>query len=315
MVNPRAGAGRAGRMLGHMARELAVVGFDVEIHCTEGAGHAAHIVRNLMRTGSIDSDSPNEDRIIGVMGGDGTFHEALGGLRDPQGELMPTHKVTFALLPAGTGGDLRRTLGMPDEPQAIARYLAEATPRPFDLGEITFVRNDGQQASRCFGNIASFGIGGVVDEIVNRGPKYLGGRVAFFLGSLRASVSYRNVPVRVIVDDVVMYEGPVLNVAVANGRAFGGGMFIAPEADPHDGLFDVVVLGDMNRLERTLLAPHLYRGTHLGHPKVKFRRGRKVRAERTSHRDALLDVDGETPGRIDATFTVLPGAIRMLERV
>ena len=94
----------------------------------------------------------------------------------------------------------------------------------------------------------------MVDTIVNAGPKWLGGKAAFFLASLRASAVYRNVPVRVFVDDVLFHEGPVLNVAVANGRAFGGGMFVAPNADPHDGLFDVVVLGDMNKLESTTLA-------------------------------------------------------------
>jgi YegS/Rv2252/BmrU family lipid kinase len=306
VVNPRAGAGRAGRALGDMVRALADVGFDVEVHVTERPGHAGEIVRRLVRGGR---------GTIGVMGGDGSFYEALAGLRDEDGARMACEEVTLAVVPAGTGGDLRKTLGIPDGPRAIARYLADATPRPFDLGEIAFVRHDGGRETRYFGNIASFGLGGVVDQVVNQGPKWLGGRVAFFVGSMRAQLAYTNVPVRVFVDDEPFYEGPMLNVAVANGRAFGGGMFVAPDADPHDGLFDVVVMGDLSRVEATALLPDLYRGRHLGHRKIHHCRGRVVRAEKATWRDALLDIDGETPGKIDATFTVVPGAIRMLERV
>jgi diacylglycerol kinase family enzyme len=243
------------------------------------------------------------------MGGDGSFHDALAGL-----DGVAAGGVTMALIPAGTGGDLKKTLGIPDEPAAIARYFADATPRAFDLGEIVFHAHDGTETKRRFGNIASFGIGGLVDQIVNAGPKWMGGKAAFFAASLRASFAYHNVPLEVTVDEQVFYSGPVFNVAVANGRAFGGGMFVAPDADPHDGLFDVVVLGDMNRLESSLLPRYIYRGAHIGRRNVHHTRGRTVRARAIGGSEALLDIDGEAPGRIDASFTVLPGAIRMLER-
>lgn len=305
VVNPAAGAGRAARVLGEVARELALAGFDVNVHATERTGHAAQIVRGLAR---------QQVAIIAVMGGDGTFHEAIGGLFDEDGRKLETPSTSFALVPAGTGGDLRKTLGVPSLPREIARFLAEAKPRAFDLGELSFVTHDGRPGFAHFGNIASFGIGGLVDLIVNRGPKWLGGRASYLLGSLRATLAYKNAAVRVTVDGEPFYEGPALNVAVANGRYFGGGMFVAPNADPHDGLFDVVAFTDMNPFESTALTPYLYSGTHLGRPKVLHRRGRVVRAEKIGTRDALLDVDGEALGRIDATFRVLPGAITMLER-
>ena len=252
--------------------------------------------------------------IIAVMGGDGSFHEALDGLRDEHGEWLDASKVTFALVPAGTGGDLKKTIGMPDEPRAIATFLARAVAKPVDIGVIDYVSHSGKNESRVFGNIASFGMSGLVDQVVNDGPKWLGGKVSFFLAAARVNAVYKNVPVRVFVDDELFYEGPVGNVAVANGRAFGGGMFVAPEADLHDGLFDVVVLGDMSKLENMALAQHLYRGTHIGRAHVKHTRGKVVRAEATSGADALLDIDGEAPGRLPATFTLREAAIRMLER-
>jgi YegS/Rv2252/BmrU family lipid kinase len=304
VVNPRAGAGRAARALGDVTRELALVGFDVDVHRTERPGHAGEIVRGLVK---------NHAQIIGIMGGDGSFHEALAGIHDGADRSAPSD-VTFALVPAGTGGDLKKTLRVPDEPAQIARYFLDAKPRPFDLGEITFVRDDGSSETRRFGNIASFGIGGVVDRIVNAGPKWMGGKVSFFAAGLRASFVYKNVPVTVSVDDAPFYSGPAFNVAVANGKAFGGGMFVAPDADPHDGLFDVVVLGDMSRVESSLLPRYIYKGAHIGRPNVLHTRGKTVTARVTSSREALLDIDGEAPGRLDATFRILPGAIQMLER-
>ena len=306
VVNPKAGAGRAARALGDVTRELALAGFNVDVHLTSRPGHAGELVRTL-----LDRSVP----VIGIMGGDGTAHEAFGRLRDETGQLHPaTATTSFALVPAGTGGDLRKTLGVPQEPRAIARYYADATPRAFDLGSIDYISHSGAIESRLFVNIASFGMSGHVDRIVNVGPKWLGGRAAFFVASLQALVTYRNQPVRVQVDGSVFYEGHALTVAIANGRAFGGGMFVAPTADPHDGLLDVVVLGDLSRAQSAGLSRWLYGGTVLSHPLVRHTRGRVVVAEPTSSEQCLLDVDGETPGRIAATFRVLPGAIRMLER-
>ena len=117
--------------------------------------------------------------------------------------------------------------------------------------------DDGARVVRAFLNIASFGIGGLTDRIVNTTPKWIGGRAAFFTGTLRAMFAYQNAPVRVLVDGQPFHEGPIFNVASANGRFFGGGMKIAPEADPSDGQLDVVVLGDLGRAETGLRAPKI----------------------------------------------------------
>jgi len=306
VANPRAGGGRASRRLGDVCRELARVGFSVNVHQTARPGHATEIVRTLVSVGV---------ETIGVLGGDGTVHEALNGLFEPTKVPQVTATQTaFAVLPAGTGGDLRKTLGIPEEPAEIARYVADARPVAFDVGIVKYTAHDGGAGESMFVNIASFGVGGLVDQLVASGPKWLGGKAAYLTAGLRANLRYRNAPVRIVVDDELMFEGPLLNAAVANGRAFGGGMFIAPNADPHDGLFDIVVLGDMTLFESIGLSGKLYRGAHLSHPKVSHRRGRRVRAEKIGTLDALMDIDGEAPGRVDASFEIVPGAVRMLER-
>jgi YegS/Rv2252/BmrU family lipid kinase len=283
-------------------RELARRGFDVDVHRTERPGHGGQIVRRLVTSGASR---------IAVMGGDGSFHEAVQGLLDEQGAL-DVRGAVLALVPAGTGGDLKKTLEIPEDAEAIACIIEQSIVRRMDLGMLEHRSHDGTPSRRLFANIASFGVGGLVDKLVNEGPKWLGGRVTFFVGTLRASLSYKNVRVRVTTDGEPFFDGPAYAIAVANGRYFGGGMLIAPNADLFDGAFDVVALGDMNRVQSTLLAASIYQGTHLEKPRVTHRRAKVVHAETTGLDDCLLDVDGEAPGKLAATFTMLEGAVPIL---
>ncbi|HYO96279.1 MAG TPA: hypothetical protein VER33_17290, partial [Polyangiaceae bacterium] len=128
----------------------------------------------------------------------------------------------------------------------------------------------------------------------------------------RALAVYRNADVRVRVDDQPWIEGPIFNVAIANGRYFGGGMLIAPDADPSDGALDVVAMMDLSALESVSLSPQVYRGQHLGHSKVRASRGQRVTAEALAPRkEVLIDMDGETPGRLPLVARVLPSALRI----
>jgi YegS/Rv2252/BmrU family lipid kinase len=286
-----------------MARELARAGFGVNVHRLGGRAQVAPLVRSLVA---------DKVPLIASMGGDGTFHDVLNGLLGHDGTVLSADGTAFVLLPAGTGGDLAaRTLRMPSEPEAVAAWLARATPRTFDLGRLEHLGPDGSTQTRLFVNIASFGISGRVDRLVAEGPRWLGGKLAYFYGSLRATLGWRHQPVTVRVDGELLYQGPVLTVAVCNGRSFGGGMLIAPDARPDDGMFDVVVLGDLTFGQQTLLSGKLYQGRHLGEKGVTHGRGRVVEVT-TEHPSVLLDVDGETPGRVPGTFTVLPGAVRVL---
>jgi diacylglycerol kinase (ATP) len=184
--------------------------------------------------------------------------------------------------------------------------------RSVDLGAAELTRHDGQRTLRAFANVTSFGLGGLTDSIVNRGKKWMGGRITFFLGALRALYAYRNMPVVLRVDGHDCLEAPVLNVAIANGRYFGGGMQIAPEADPGDGLLDVVALYDLTRAQGLGLARRIYRGTHVGCPGVRVARGRVVDAVPVRAGDeVLIDLDGQTPGRLPLRASILPGALRI----
>ncbi len=194
-------------------------------------------------------------------------------------------------------------------PEAVA-HLAGEGASPVDLGFLTFERPDGSPGHRAFLNIASFGLSGVVDDKVNKSSKALGGRASFLVGLSRSLVSYRPQPVRIEVDGALLYEGPLVTAACANGQYFGGGMHFAPEAKIDDGLFDVVVQTRSGLREVASIAD-LYRGRILSWPSVVHTRGKVVEATPLSHEPVLLDVDGEQPGRLPARFTILPGALRL----
>ncbi len=274
-------------------------GISVTVKPTEGPGDATRLAREARQDGT--------DVTI-VMGGDGTLNEVCQAYLDEQGRPLPGPPL--GLVPAGTGGDFRKTLGLGRDVEANVARLLESEPRPIDLGILEAVGHDGRPEVRAFVNIASFGLGGLTDRVVNAGPKWLGGKSAFFLGTLRALIAYRNAAVRVKVDGHVWLESPVVNVALANGRFFGGGMQIAPQADPGDGLLDVIALGDLTRLQTVGLTQHIYAGTHLGRPDITATRGTLVEAEALAPgAEVLIDMDGETPGRLPLRARIAKGAL------
>jgi diacylglycerol kinase family enzyme len=247
------------------------------------------------------------------MGGDGTFHDAMNALLRDDGALAPSDATTFAVIPAGTGSDLAaRGLGIPAGAEALARWLAAAAPKPFDLGRLEYLDRRGGRATMLFTNIASCGISGRVDELVGAGPRWLTGKASYLVATGRAIAGWTHCPVRVRVDGATVYEGKSMTFAVCNGRSFGGGMLIAPDADPSDGVFEVVGLGDMGVGDVLKNFPKIYAGTHLGAPKVTSARGAVVEIESTRG-DVPLDIDGEAPGTLPARFTALPGAVRVLQ--
>ena len=299
--NPSAGSGSATRRLPALKRLLEERGIQAEFLETRAPGDATRLVREARADGV---------ECLAVMGGDGTLNEVSQGYLDAEGQ--PLEGPDLALIPSGTGGDFRKTFGLGSTLEEAVERLATAEARPLDLGSLEITAHSGETIRRAFLNVTSFGLGGLTDRLVNAGPKWIGGRAAFFVGSLRALVSYSNAPVRLRVDGQVLLEAPIVNVAVANGKYFGGGMKIAPDALPDDGLFDVIAMHDLTRAQGVALSPRIYQGTHLGQPGVRFARGSLIEAESLVPRaEVLIDMDGETPGRLPLVARVARGAIKI----
>jgi len=251
------------------------------------------------------------EQIIAV-GGDGTINEVVNGFFE-DGRLINSEAV-LGLLPSGTGGDFRRTFGIPPDVDGQIARLASGAPRPIDLGRLSFKDDEGKDCVRYFDNIASFGLSGLADRAVNGltvGKKF-GGKLAFKWGTFKAMMKYRNQPVRIQVDDTFDHVANVSTAAVCNGQYFGGSMRMAPDAVPDDGLFDVVIWADAGALQLLLRSNEIYRGMHVNREDVTVLRGRRVIATPAEGAgEVLLDVDGEAPGRLPATFEILPKVIRL----
>jgi diacylglycerol kinase (ATP) len=308
VVNPRAGAGRAQARLPALERALRTRKLDYTVALTRQTGDATRLVREALSRGAGG---------IAVVGGDGTLNEAVNGFFTADGKAIET-SAWLGPLSCGTGGDFRKTLaaanaGTSDAAmEALVDRLVASRTRSIDAGWLTFVADDGRDTGRAFVNIASFGMGGLVDRLVNGTPKWMGGTSSFLVGSVRALRRYKSQRVRIAVDDHAARETDILNIAVANGRFFGGGMQIAPRAELDDGFFDVVGLENLSSTASLRLTPHIYAGTHLGRRGVTYTRGQVVVAEPVRTNDAvLLDIDGEAPGRLPARFEMRRSALKL----
>lgn len=301
IVNPHAGGGAARSKTAQLVGLFQRAGLRCSVAETEGPGHGTELARKAR----IDGVS----RIIAV-GGDGTLNEIVQAYVDESG--APAAGPELALVPAGTGGDFCRTFRLdPDPERAVARILS-AEPRPLDLGLVTLLDHGGRPVTRVFANVGSFGISGAVARMTNDGGKWLGGRLAFYSATTRATFGYRNAPVSVWLDGEAFYRGKVYLVAAANAGYFGGGMNIAPGADPGDGLLNCVLVGDVGKLEAVVNTPLIYKGEHLKLDRVKTRTFKHLRAEPwLTDDDVFVELDGETPGKLPLDIRVLPGAVRL----
>ncbi len=299
IVNPKSGAGRTGRHFDQIARAVRAAIGDFECAFTKARGDGSRLAREAVRSGG---------KLVVAVGGDGTASEVVDGLvlgtpRDPD--------ALFGFIPRGTGGDLRRTLGLPQDLEGAARALASRSAIVCDLGRVEFVSNEGVPEVRHFVNVAGFGIDGVVTQHVNRGFKLGSGKLSFMLASARALLGWSDQRVRWRADGGPWQEQEITALTVCNGRYFGGGMQVAPDAKIDDGLFDVVVWSGLGIADFVTKRSMLYDGTHVKLPNTRVVRARTVEAEPAGDERVLLDVDGEQPGRLPARFTMIPGALRV----
>jgi YegS/Rv2252/BmrU family lipid kinase len=300
VVNPVSAGGQTARRWPRIRTALREAGIEIHAHLTVSRGDATAVTREEITRRRVH-------RVV-VVGGDGTLNEVVNGCFDERGVPL-AHNLTVGLIPSGTGSDLRRTLSLPTDPHAAAHLLAGGTTRTIDLGRIVFA--DGSQ--RLFTNVADCGLGGEVVTRINRSRQKRAGLLgsAVFLGvSMTELMSFRNRDVLLTIDGVTS-RARVQQVVVANGRCFGGGMRIAPTADPADGLLDVVVVGDISRFGAFRAVPRLFRGTHLSLPAVSSHRVRSIGiAVVDGESPPRFDVDGEQVGSAPAEITVLPQALR-----
>lgn len=300
IANPQAAGGALARRWSQVAALLQSQLGPHQLRFTREPGDARRLGRAALEQGF---------ELVVAVGGDGTISEIVDGLFDERGPLRP--ELVLGLVHFGTGGDFSRSAGTPRRLRSGIRALSGSATTTIDVGRVSYRSADGAPQLRHFINIASFGLSGLVDQLANSSSKALGGRISFALATARAVRRYRPAPIALRLDDGASATLTVQNVAVANGRYFGGGMRIAPDAALDDGLFDVVTVEALGAMELLRHGHRLYRGTHLALPQVRVQRARRVEALPLADEPVLLDVDGEAPGQLPARFELLPRALRL----
>jgi YegS/Rv2252/BmrU family lipid kinase len=216
--------------------------------------------------------------------------------------------VDLAVIPRGTGWDFVRTYGIPRRLEDAVAVARDGQARGIDLGRATYRSWSGAEAQSYFANIASAGMSGAIAKRANEASKALGGKVSYVWATLTVFARWRNDDVLVTVDGE-RREGRMHDVVVANGRFFGGGMMICPEAEPDDGVFDVLLIGDLTKRDLLLTLPKTYKGRHLPHPKAELLRGAHVEID--ARQPLPVELDGEQPGTTPVRFEVVPKALRL----
>jgi YegS/Rv2252/BmrU family lipid kinase len=239
-------------------------------------------------------------RLVVAVGGDGTLNEVVNGIAG--------RDVDLATIPLGTGMDFGRTYRIPTGFDDAVAVALRGEPRTIDAGRVSYRTWAGEDAERWFANVGSVGMSGAVAQRANGMSKALGGRVTFFYALTRVFLAWQNTDVTVTFDGGER-RGKMHDVIVANGVWHGGGMMLAPDARPDDGVFDVVLIGDVSKADFVTTAAKLYKGKHVGHPKVEVIRAARVTVDAVER--LPIELEGEQVGTTPATFEVVRGALRV----
>jgi YegS/Rv2252/BmrU family lipid kinase len=295
IINPAAGANKTYRKWPQLSRLLSHIGLSFDHKYTEGSGHAIELAREAASDGY---------RYLVAVGGDGTVHEVANGIL----HTGNTGEVSLGIVSTGTGSDFARSTGISRDYVNACSSLMSPNRRIIDAGIIEYHKN-GAKTRRFFVNAAGIGFDAAAVESTEKIPKYFGGTIPYLTGLLRTLAGYKNKLVKMNIDDS-NESGKILSLMVANGNYLGGGMRIAPDAAMSDGVLDVVIIGDVGKLDLLKSLPMIYKGTHGNHSKVTIRRAATVSVE--SSERLPVHADGELLGEGPVSFRLVPSALSIV---
>ncbi len=300
IVNPKAGNGRTAKIWLNVESSLKQCIGSFKLINTTYRGEAEHLTRQELQNGAVN---------IVAVGGDGHLNEVLNGFI--QNDLPIKSDAALSFLMTGTGCDFQRSFGITTNWQSAVYNLKMAKLRQIDVGKVTFTKSDSTKQVRYFANIASFGLSGSVDRCIDNSRfwPFLKGSPLFLWATIKSVLNHPNQLVKFKIDDGQEQHIKTRLGLLANGRYFGGGMIAAPEAELDDGMLDLIVLKEISLAKFLWHLPKIYKGSHLNIPEVFFQKVHKLTA--SSKEQVMLDIDGESPGYLEATFEVLPRILKM----
>ncbi len=283
VANPKAGHGKGARAIKELHLLLGAQKIKYEIFETQYPGHATELAQRLAEKGT--------HRII-ILGGDGTISEVVNTTINSEVEL--------GVISVGTGNDLARSLGLPyNKPGKALEVIFTGKPTKVDVG---------WEEDRCFISTLGLGFPAIIAQKVNK-MKYLKGSPAFFIAAYKTISHLHPIPVRITLDDETLNVN-CTSILIQNTRFCGGGLLVAPAARTDDGLFDVVVVNDIGKVDLMMNFPKIYSGRHLKHPKFSLYRSQSVRIDTPINLSKMFD--GDIYGQTPVNAKVLRGAATII---
>jgi YegS/Rv2252/BmrU family lipid kinase len=292
LVNPASAGGSTGKRWPEIAHRAAARGLVGDALISEEPGQLSRLAADAVRDGA---------GLLVVVGGDGSVNEVVNGIAE-------SASVELAVIPRGTGWDFIRTFGIPRDLDGAIDVALDGAAREIDVGRVSYRTWAGENGRAYFANVASAGISGAIAKRANESSKALGGRISYYWSTFAVFLGWQTGEMRVSVDEEIR-EGRMIDVMVANGRYLGGGMMMCPDAEPDDGLFDVLLIGDVTKRDLLFVLPKTYGGKHLPHPRLEPLRGQVVTVD--ADEPLPIELDGEQPGTTPARLEVVPRALRV----
>ena len=299
VVNPVSANGRTGKKWSDIAAYLKNNDIDFVFRKSEYPEHAVAMVRKALKNGY---------KYIMSVGGDGTANEVVNGFFEKEHLINP--KANLIIFSRGTGSDFIKSLGINNSKKEIINIIKNGRKKLIDIGKIEYFNNQNNKAQRYFINISDAGIGGETVARVEKGNKLFSGKLTYLFGALQTLAFYKNKHFEVMIDNKKVIKQKASSILIANGSHFAGGMKIAPKAKVDDGLFNLIVLGDLNKFEIITNLYKAYSGKHLAHPKVDSYQGKDIKIN--SKEEVFLNIDGEAAGKLPANFKLIPKKIGVM---
>lgn len=239
------------------------------------------------------------DYILAV-GGDGTVNEIINGIIMAGG--LDDIKPKLIIFAQGTGSDLIRSLNISSDINEVIEIIKRKKVKYLDLVKAEYLAHSGEEKTRYFINVGDCGLGAEVVYRVNKSKKIIGGSFSYLLAVFTTLLKYKNKSAELVVDGKNVFSGNLSNVIIANGKYFGGGIKVAPQAELDNGKLNIILLKDLNKLSIAYNLFKAYDGEHLGHPLVESLTGENIKI--SAEEKIAIEVDGETVGTSPVSFSV-----------
>lgn len=287
-------------------------GYDSQLFISEYAGHFMDLCHKAL---------DEEFNCFIFVGGDGSLNEGVNGIISyyQQGndkgmddyDWDAISRIKVGVYAAGSGNDFIKSVDLDESIETLKNKIDNNSSKMVDVGWINFHNFKGEKDVSFFINVTDVGMGGEVVQRKSKMPKWLSGKLTYFLAITSTIATYKKCNLKATSGDF-LWQGKTLNLIVANAKYFGNSLGIAPDAKVDDGMFTVVIVGDVSLYDYLKNLGNLKKCKKLIHPNISYHRFKEITVEPTDDRKVTIDMDGELLGVAPMTLKCLPKRIKFI---